>query len=462
MPTQPAVAGDLSFALPPVALGQAPEPPRWVAWHIKSMFMKPLIFAIVSFALLTSGCNIATSESIPTQVLTITPAPIITPGIVRPTNTMLPSTDIGATPTASAKEFTQIDQSSHVVHNLPADGVMPIEGRILAYSVSESQHQQSVVELSRSDFRAIGTIAGTQFGPRLRLSPGGQWILFTRTWNPLEGEASPGAFVIASDASRSFTVPWKASWDITLGWWDDRHIVILPANGKTSDIVLLDILSLTTTPVPSIQGAINREFGRTYWSPWREKDGVTVFFNHRFTQALYFDAKRFLILGDTAQPNPLWSFGADSLTAFFTDNGDLAQWSPDDNFVAFPAWDDHVQEVYILNQQGFLTQTTHLAKEITGEARMYIQGWSPNNRLLAVKLVRKQAGIQTVAVMLVDLEKRELRIMPTNDFTSLIWSPDSTFVAYSAASGAIAVADVHSGETWAMKSTPSLLLGWLP
>jgi hypothetical protein len=311
-------------------------------------------------------------------------------------------------------------------------------------------------------------------GPPNFLSPDGQWMLTVSTWNPrldIDPPPPPPIQLTTSDGSQSFLVEWDPAWDMTLGWWDNESIVILPSNGKTTDIMLLNVFTQELIPHPAVQNAINRSFGTTFWSPWRYRAGEVVFFNHQLSQVLYFEDNSGAIeLSNLEEDIPLWSF---YFQGAFDYVAGLATWSPDDQYVAFPVRFGQVDELFVVSSKGEALQLSHFSDIANGRFGVDILGntsWSRDStRLALLTFSFSSENERVLKIFILDLANEEIHDMCTIG-SPVTFSPDGRFLLYYPGSQdqvdsniPISVLDVQTGEKWLLDSSHIwYVVGWLP
>lgn len=349
-----------------------------------------------------------------------------------------------------------------------------LDGRVLMHAWPETSSISELPELWQISgdtlkverVGAYTTPTGLPPGPTTWLSPNGQWILATTTWDPRE-QLPPSAMLIATDLSLVSIVTWDQAWDITLGWWDNERIVILPASGKTTDIFLLDVFTGRASPLPGAQNAVNRSYGMALWSPWREKDNSVVFFNHTLSQALYFDANLSLVLSDLSESTPAWSFGGPE--SFWSYIGGLVKWSTDDRYAAFTAWTGRVQDVYLIDGLNRPIQITDFAETGAQEVWAAVLGWSPTTPKLLFSTRLITADSTESQLFILDLQAGEIRRLCVDDGAkSLHWSPDGGYVVYTSTDetidpvSPITVIDAIAGQKWLVGYGRGSIIGWAP
>jgi len=313
-------------------------------------------------------------------------------------------------------------------------------------------------------------------GHNLRLSPDGHWIVAFSSWNPLQEPPPDGILLLAADLSQVVSIPRHDSWDAILRWWDGTRWVVLPRSGRISEIQLFDPFANTAEDLPGLGNAVDREYGRTFWSPWRERGGEVVYFNHRFTQLIYFDATTLQpTLAGISSITPLWSLGqgpsAVSAEGF-------AQWSADDRYAAFVVRlrpRDTEQELVTLDSAGSATVVSDIMSRdpsVVGLDLASSDAWSVDGHLLAF-LARSERddGLYYRDLYVLDLERNEIRQLCAHPEGLVVWwSPDGEYLAYSDPGttqgdgiAIVTVADVMTGSRLQVGPESDWhILGWVP
>jgi hypothetical protein len=307
-------------------------------------------------------------------------------------------------------------------------------------------------------------------GPPDYISPNAQWMMTVSTWNPLAAEPPTPIQITSIDGSQSFLIERDPAWDITLGWYDNERIIMLPSNGNITDIFLLNVFTLEVEPHPNVQSAINRTFQRAHWSPWRERSGAVVFFNHQLSQLFYsVDYSGILQLSNINESIPLWS--SNSYFVFGSFEGS-ATWSADDQYVAFPVRFGQVEELFILNKEGNLNQYTYFSKFIKGRLSIYIipnASWFQDSTKVAfLTITNSPEDVTTYNIYILDLERKEIRDMCTNGLP-ITFSPDGRYLLYTRGEGYVDLPDPYyiqdtlTGRKWLVnESKLRNVIGWLP
>jgi hypothetical protein len=434
-------------------------------------------FSIFCFA----GCvpqqtPILTHTPFPTKTHTPSPGPTLAM-----TRTLAPTPFYTRTPPYTFNSFPIVeasecnwDEPSEVTHFRFGGKILLAE--FVPRSTNDLPEKYNLWEISSETGvpRLIGSyelITRPPSGPPDFLSPDGQWMLTVSTWNPLDIVPPPPIQIAASDGSQSFLVEWDPAWDMTLGWWDNESIVILPSNGKTTDISLLNVFTQELMPHPAVQHAINRSFGKTFWSPWRERAGEVVFFNHQLSQVLYFEDNSGAIeLSNLEEEIPLWSFY--SWGAFDYVEG-LATWSPDDQYVAFPVRFGEVDELFVVSSKGEALQVSDFSGIANGSFEVDRLGhtpWSRDGTRLALQTFSFSTDNEGVEkIFILDLEHKEIRNMCTNG-NPVTFSPDGKYLLYYPAGEyhvdsdiPKSVLDVQTGEKWLLDNSYIwYAVAWLP
>jgi Tol biopolymer transport system component len=190
-----------------------------------------------------------------------------------------------------------------------------------------------------------------------------------------------------------------------------------------------------------------------------------VFFNHAFSQVVFFDQIGSLALASLFEHQPLWAYP--QLGAFFSDNQSLALWSSDDEYVAFPAWHGRFQNIHLLSKTGLFRQITDFST--LGKPDMFVRlmDWSPDGTKLAF-VARSSDDTDTSSLLFVlDLMQQEIRELCVR-VADVNWSPDSRYLSVVAMNESFSnqsqliVIDANSGEKWRVGENREALdiIGW--
>jgi len=304
-------------------------------------------------------------------------------------------------------------------------------------------------------------------GPRIFLSPNGEWMLIRTEWSP-DSDEIPPVLIEAVDLSDFILIPWDDDWDVTLGWWDDENIVILPAEGGVDDILLLNIFTQETSIFTETQGSANVEFlDLASENPWRGAYGIGVAFNHEFTQLLRFGPDG-LALSDLSSGESLWVVEPPWDYPYDPALEGLALWSPDDRVVAVPLAEGDIQELFLIDADGEPWQVTDFHNTEYGEVALHLGSWSPSAKQLAFYARYGSADEQSIQqIFILDLEDGEVRNLCA-DGRPLIFSPEGKYLAYYGQHSSsdiftrVLVLDVETGEKWLLDETKNwYIIDWV-
>jgi WD40 repeat protein len=337
--------------------------------------------------------------------------------------------------------------------------------------------------------------------PTLRgFSPNGQWLAYS-TGSPFEG-VTQTLSLISSNGQEIHTTPATGELvPLETGSYTGTWGGMIWINDETILIYILQTLEDLPGYPHYIKALVNPFTGE--WQQFflesldRQPDNA-VLFSPDMTKALYVSEVGGLAtvkLWDSTKQEVLWQNIEDTLDTHFVLSDQAwigaAAWTPDSNWIALTAVEnrnDHnwrsvdAQGVYLLDRNGqrgkFITDYyQRFGRSFTASDL----SWSPDSRFLAmsVTVAGSDADAPSIRRLFVyDLEADEL-----TDFCwfigdtpgahsatgSLIWSPDSQYIAYAGYSSnpfdeetpsALVVINIYTGELAAIVDEAVLLGGW--
>jgi hypothetical protein len=432
---------------------------------MKSNRLKVFILIIVLISILLSGCK-KSEESTPTATQLPTRSPTKIPTKKPPAPTLTPTQDLAFDPLPLV----------NVAH---CDWAIPITPTKFSFDGSLFLHipntDSTKLNLYRVDnqsetIQVVGSyLSGADYylGPRIFLSPNGEWVLVRTEWSP-DSDEIPPVLIEAVDLSETILIPWDEDWDVTLGWWDDENIVVLPADGGMDDILLLNIFTQETSIFTETQGASQIDLAKlSAKSPWRGSWGIGVAFNHEFTQLLHFSSDG-LTLSDLSNGEQLWVVKQPWDYPYDPALEGLALWSPDDRFAAVPLADGDIQELFLIGADGEPWQVTDFHNTEYDQVALHLGAWSPNGKLLAFYARYGGADEQSIQqIFILDLDAREIRNMCA-DGSPVMFSPDGKYLAFygqhpsSDIFTRIIIMDLETGEKWLLDETKNWhIIDWI-
>ena len=407
----------------------------------------------------------------------------IKPPVSAPTPTELPTRSPTKVPTQKPPTPTPTPDMAFdplpLVNAPQCDWTVPITPTVFSFDGSLLLHipdeESNNLNLYRVDNRSetIGLVglyssgADHYLGPRIFLSPNGKWMLVRTDWSPDSDEVPP-VLVAAVDLSETILIPWDEAWDVTLGWWDNENIVVLPADGSVSDILLLNVFTQETSVFVQTQGAAEIDLANlSPDSPWRGGWGIGVAFNHQYTQLLYFDLVG-LTLSDISNGDTLWSLASPWAYPYNPALEGVALWSPDDQVVAVPLAEGDIQELFLIGADGEPRQVTDFHNTEYDQVVLHLGAWSPNSKQLAFYARYGGADEQSIQqIFILDLEIGEVRNMCA-DGSPVVFSPDGKYLAFygqhpsSDIFTRIIVLDMQTGQKWLLDETENWhIIDWI-
>jgi hypothetical protein len=427
---------------------------------LNRLLLIALAFALIS--IFVYGCN-PPEEATPT-VAQPTRSPTKVPTEKPPAPTQAPDPSFDPLPLVNAPQ---------------CDWTIPITPTLFSFGGSLFLHipngESTSLNLYRVDnqsesIKNLGSYpsgADRYLGPRAFLSPNGEWLLIRTDWNPDADEAPP-ILVEAVDLSETILIPWDEDWDMTLGWWDNENIVVLPADGGVSDILLLNVFTQETSIFTQTQGSAQIELtDLSSGSSWRGSWGIGVAFNHGYTQLLHFGLGG-LTLSDLSSGNFLWGLVSPWNYPYEPALEGVALWSPDDRVVAVPLSDGDIQELFLIGADGEPWQVTDFHNTEHDVVVLHLGAWSSNGQQLAFYARYGAADEQSIQqIFILDLEIGEIRNMCA-DGSPVVFSRDGKYLAYygqhpsSDIFTRIIILDVKTGQKWLLDEAKNWhIIDWI-
>ncbi len=396
------------------------------------MLMKNGLFVLTLLLCLIVGCSALPNTQPPTRTDQLTRVVPLssTPFAPSSSATALPSVTPSPNPSATVVPTATPPSMSFATHCLDVSPV-PIWGGIgdLVVVTARLSRSGSVIDMQTGtgptlldkDYDSSGYIIQ---------SPDRNWLAYKAK---SRAEKTYVLVIQSADGLEHFTYPLNyQEWDGIVYWLDNQTLVLWHYERPRTSIILWNPFTGEKTPM----GMDYPDILSDNWE-WLQHSWTSV--------TIYAPSLRYLVYlkdnnGNILEPRMvLWDREAKRPIATIEDFGYTwvwPLWKLDESGLVYvkampglrPIYD--ADEVYFLSIEGENTQLTQLSNHFP-EATIWKYNWSPDERFLALNVRTSMNGGEH-RLLVLDLSSLALTdyCLEPQDFSQLIWSPDSQQLAF--------------------------------